>query len=810
MPRTMTSMPSGSFLGNAVLRREDPDLLTGAAEFVGDMTPPATLHAVFVRSVMAHARLDAVECDAARAAPGVAGVWSAEDLPIGAQRLFPRLPAELARLPLADKARYVGDPIAVVVADSQAAALDAAELVQVDYQPLPAVVDPFEALKPGAPVVIEAHGSNKAAEFSVRAEAGALTGHDLVVSGRFVNHRMAAAPIEPSTFLAVPASASAASGCTPVGPGAAAGGAGADEGPAAPSDPALTLWCSTQRPHEVRAKVCEALAMAEDEVRVIAPAVGGGFGAKAAVYPEFLVVAWLARALAKPVKWAETRSENLVNMVQARDVVHDAELGVTTEGDFCWLKVRAVSNSGAYPGIGGILPFITMMMATGPYRIPAVDYEAVSAVTNLTPLAAFRGAGRPEATVTLERIVDRAAAALGMDPAELRRRNLLVPGDFPFRTPTGANMDCGDYVRALDLALEKAGYAELRAEQAQRRSGGDARLLGVGVSSYVEITAMNLHNEFGSVTVELDGTVTARVGTASHGQGHATAFSQILQEVMGVPADQVRVIDGDTGEVPRGIGTVGSRSLQLAGSAVLTAAREVVDKAKRLAAALLEADGDDIVMAPGGLAVAGVPASRLSWAELAAAAAAGPDDLPEGVEPGGLECAADFDQGESSYPFGAHVSVVEIDAETGETRLLRHIAVDDCGRILNPLLVQGQVHGGVASGVAQALYEHSTFDAEGNPRNTNFADYAIPAASELPRFETAHTETPTPLNPLGAKGIGESGTIGSTPAVQGAVLDALAQAGVEHLDMPFTPQRVWRALADALDRDAGNTGGDQP
>ncbi len=772
-------------MGNAVLRREDPDLLTGSARFVGDINPPSTLHAVFVRSVMAHAQLAAVDCQTARSAPGVVGVWTAEELPIGAQRLFARLPEELTRLPLTDKARYVGDPIAVVVAKSRAAAIDAAELVEVDYLPLPALVDPFEALKPDAPLVIEAHGSNIAAEFSVKAETDELSGHDLVVSGRFINHRMAAAPIEPSSFLAVPSSA-----------------ATTDDDSVAhvqgdKAVPNLTLWCSTQRPHEVRSQVAAALNMTAEDVRVIAPAVGGGFGAKAAVYPEFLVVSWLASTLAQPVKWVETRSENLVNMVQARDVVHDVELGVTREGDFCWIKIRAVSNAGAYPSIGGILPLITMMMATGPYRIPVVDYEAVSAITNLTPLAAFRGAGRPEAAVTLERIVDRAATQLGMDPAELRRRNLLTPGDFPYRTPTGANMDCGDYVQALDLALEKAGYSQLRAEQAQRRAAGGSKLLGIGVSSYVEITAMNLHTEFGSVTVELDGTITARVGTASHGQGHATAYSQILGEVMGVRADQVRVIDGDTGEVPRGVGTVGSRSLQLGGSAVLTAAQHVVDKAKRLAAGLLEADIDDIVVTPAGLAVAGVPAVAMSWADLAQAAAAPADELPEGVEPGALAHETDFDQGESSYPFGAHVSVVEIDTETGDVRLLRHISVDDCGRILNPILVQGQVHGGVASGLAQALYEHSTFDDEGNPRNTNFADYAIPAASELPRFETAHTETPTPLNPLGAKGIGESGTIGSTPAVQGAVLDALSQAGVKHLDMPFTPQRVWRALAAA-------------
>ena len=762
-------MPSGSFMGNAVLRREDPDLLTGTARYVGDMSPEGTLHLAFVRSVMAHADIVSVDSEAARAAPGVVDVLTAADLPFAPQPLFILLPPEISRLPLADKARYVGDPIAVVVAESRAAAIDASELVEVDYGPLDAVIDPFEALEPGAPVVIEAHGSNLAAQFSTPADPDAMVGHDLTVKERIVNHRMSGAPIESSAALAAPGIGDSADG--------------------------VTLWCTTQRPHEVRDGVAAALDTPPAGVRVVAPAVGGGFGPKAVTYPEFMITAWLARRLRRPVKWVETRSENLVNMTQGRDYVNDVELGLSTDGTFRWINIKATSSAGAYPGIGAFLPFFTMLMASGPYRIGVVHYEAVAAVTNTTPVAAFRGAGRPEATLSLERIIDLAAAELAMDPAELRRRNLLAPEDFPLTTPTGANMDCGQYARALDLALETAGYAELRAEQARRRAAGDRRLLGIGVSTYVEVTAVGLFEEFGSVTVELDGTITARVGTASHGQGHATAFSQILGEVLGVPAEQVRIIHSDTAEVRRGTGTVASRSLQIGGSAVWTAANEVLDTARRLAANLLEADVGDIVVAPGGLAPAGVPARTVSWADLAAAAAAG--DLPDGVEPGGLAAETDFNQGESSYPFGAHVSVVEVDADTGEARALRHIAVDDCGRILNPVLVEGQVHGGVATGISQALYEETTYDADGNPRNTNFADYAIPAASELPRFETAHTETPTPLNPLGAKGVGESGTIGSTPAVQAAVLDALAPLGISHLDIPYTPQRVWRAIAAA-------------
>ena len=752
-------------MGNAVLRREDPDLLTGRARFVGDMAPAGTLHLAFVRSTVAHARIGSVESAEARDVAGVVDVFTAGDLAIAPQPLFIMLPPELSRLPLTGKARYVGDPVAVVVAESPVAAADGAELVVVDYEPLPAVTDPFEALKPGAAVVFEAHGSSQASELKLNAEADTLAGHDLVVSARVVNHRMSAAPIEPSAVLAVP--------------GIGNGGDG------------VTLWCTTQRPHDTRDVVAAALEEPPDRVRVIAPAVGGGFGAKGSAYPEFVVAAWLARRLGRPVRWVETRTENLTNMTQGRDHVHDLDLGLTRDGRFCWLRMRVTADVGAYPGIGALLPFFTMTMASGPYRIPAVDFEAVSVITNKASIFPFRGAGRPEATVSLERIVDLAAVELGMDPAELRRRNLLGPDEFPLTTPTGANMDSGDYARGLDLALEAAGYEELRAEQAFRRARGDRRLLGIGVSVYVEVTAGGLFEEFGSVTVEQDGTVTARVGTAPQGQGHVTAFGQILGEVLGVAPERVRIICGDTAEVPTGQGTVASRSLQVGGSAVWTAANEVLDQSRLLAASLLEADAADIVVAPGGLAVAGVPARALSWAELAAAAATGE------AETGGLAAAVDFDQGEATYPFGAHVAVVEIDADTGDTRLLRHVAVDDCGRILNPMLVQGQVHGGVATGVSQALYEQSLYDVDGNPRNTNFTDYAMPAASELPRFETHHTETPTPLNPLGAKGIGESGTIGSTPAVQSAVLDALAPLGVTHLDMPYTPQRVWRAIAAA-------------
>ena len=812
-------------LGHAVLRREDPALLRGASRYVGDMTPDGTLHLAFVRSVMAHGAVEVLDTSEAAAQPGVVGVFTAADIDIAPQQMFLMNPPEVNRPMLADGVvRFVGEPIAVVAAESQGAAVDAAELVEVDYEPRPAVLDPFEALKPDAPVLLEAQGSNRMFEFATAADPADLAGHDVVVSGRIVSQRVAAAPIEPSAVLAEPGIAGRGGaddddnaphdGSTP--PGDAVQGV-AGRGDADDSAGAVTVWCTSQMPHATRDAVAGALGLPSERVRVVAPAVGGGFGAKAYVYPEFMLAAWLALRLAQPVKWVETRSENLVNMTQGRDQIHDAEMGVTREGRICWLRTRVTANVGAYPSIGAFLPMLTMLMASGPYRIPAVDFASVGAITNTPSVAAFRGAGRPEATVALERLLDLAAAELSIDPAEMRRRNLLAPGDFPFTTPTGATMDSGEYERALDLALDTARYEDLRAEQSRRRAAGDARLLGIGVSAYVEVTAVGLLEEHGSVTVEPDGTITARVGTASHGQGHATAFTQIITEVLGVPAERVRVIHSDTAEVPRGAGTAASRSLQTGGSAVWTSASRVMEQAKRLAGGLLEADPADIVAADGGLAVAGVPARTASWAELAAAAAeeaaeayeqaaaaaeeaAEADEAggrPEGAAPGALAAETDFNQGESSYPFGAHVCAVEVDSETGDARVVRHIAVDDCGRILNPLLVEGQVHGGVATGISLALYEESAFDDYGNPRNATFAEYAIPAASELPRYETAHTETPSPLNPLGAKGIGESGTIGSTPAVQSALIDALAPLGVTHLDMPFTPRRVWRAIVSA-------------
>jgi carbon-monoxide dehydrogenase large subunit len=655
----------------------------------------------------------------------------------------------------------------VVVADTLAHAMDAAQAVVVDGDPLPAGTDPQAALAGGAPILFEDHGSNGVFETAIGADQDPLEGAAHVVECRTVSQRLAGVPMEPNGCVAVPG-----------------------------DDGRLTVWMSSQNPVAVREGLAGQLGMEPSQLRVVAPAVGGGFGPKAGLYTEHIIVSALARALGRPVKWTETRSENMVSMVHGRGMVMNTKLGLDADGKFVGLDVDVVADAGAYPAIGAFLPFFTQLMSQGVYSIPKIRYHAVSATTNTTTTGAYRGAGRPEATQMLERVIDVAAHELDIDPAELRRRNFLAPSAFPMTSLGGANYDSAEHEQALDAALSASGYAELRAEQKARRERGDVKQLGIGVSSYVEVTApAGLHVEYGKVEVGPDGKVIARVGTSAHGQGHVTAFSMIVSDMLGVPMEDITVLQSDTDEIPRGAGTMGSRSLQTAGSAVYVASENVLDKAKQLAAHLLEANAADIVVGAGGLHVAGVPSNALSWAELAQAAN---DDArrPEGMEPG-LAHELDFDGTDSTFPFGTHVAVVEVDTETGGVELLRHVAVDDCGRILNPLLVRGQQHGGIAQGAAQALYEVVSYDDDGNPITSNLADYAMPSAAELPSFEASNTETPSPRNPLGAKGIGESGTIGSTPAIHNAVVDALSHLGVKHIDMPLTGQQVWSALQAA-------------
>jgi carbon-monoxide dehydrogenase large subunit len=665
-----------------------------------------------------------------------------------------------------DRVRFVGDIVAAVVGETRAQAVDAAEQVIIDFEALPAVIDAEAALATDATVLFETHGTNLVMAFERGEDPEVLAGADVIVSERFVNQRLAAVPMEPNGILVTHV------------------------------DDGLLVRVPTQAPNSVHGSIAAAAGLPPEKVRVVAPAVGGGFGAKMDMYVEYAIAVKAALALARPVKWTETRSENMVSMTHGRGQIQHVEMGLKRDGTIVGLRAKVFQDGGAYPGIGAFLAHFTHLLAQGVYSIPKVELNSWSAATNTTTTAAYRGAGRPEATAMLERIIDIAAGELGIDPVELRRKNLIPADAFPLTTVTGANYDVGEYAKALDEACRVADYDGLRAEQAARRGRGDVKQLGIGVSTYVEVTAGGLFQEYGAIEINDDGSVTATVGTSAHGQGHETSFSMIVQELLGIPMEQVTLVQSDTALVPRGQGTMGSRSLQIGGSALYKASEEVLAKAKALAAHLLEANTDDIVLMEGaGLGVAGVPSSALSWAELAIAAK-DPAKLPEGMEPT-LAHALDFNQGEATYPFGAHIAVVEVDIETGQVEHIRHVAVDDCGRILNPMLVAGQQHGGIAQGSAQALWEGIAYDDDGNPLTANLVDYAIPSAAELPNFEASNTETPTPLNPLGAKGIGESGTIGSTPAVHNAVIDAVSYLGVRHIDMPVSAQRVWNAIAVA-------------
>ena len=770
----MTAL-QGSILGNPVLRKEDPGILTGRTEYFDDLDITGMAHVVFVRSTVAHANLGDVDISEAATMPGVLAVYNAANLELHEHQGFIMLPPTANRPPLAKgKVRFVGDIVAAVVAETRQQAADAAEATIVDYDPLPAVIDLEAAIADGATLLHDAVGSNvifSAAGMGMGAPVeGILDDADVVVSGKFVNQRLAGVPMEPNGIIVVP------------------------EGDG------LTAWVPTQAPNSIHGELSGALGLDPTNVRVRTAAVGGGFGSKAAFQVEFVIASKAALALGRPVKWTETRSENMVAMVQGRGQLQFVDLGVKRDGTITGLRVNLLAEAGAYPAIGAFLPFFTHTMSGGVYAIPKIEFNWSAVMTNTTPTAAYRGAGRPEATQLLERILDMAADELGIDPVEIRRKNFLPKFEAPGAMAASglAMYDTGDYATALDKVLEMVGYEQVLADQAARRASGDAKQLGIGIGSYVEITApAGMHAEWGAVEVEADGSVKAFVGTSAHGQGHETAFSMIVAELMGVPMDKVTLVQSDTAFIPKGAGTMGSRSLQTAGSAVYRSSEAVVDKAKQLAANLLEANVADIVVGDGGLQVAGVPAKLLSWGELAIAAkdpakSGGIDGLENG-----LRAEVDFDAGSSSFPFGTHVAVVEVDTETGRVELLRHVAVDDCGKILNPLLVRGQQHGGIAQGIAQALYEWVQFDDDGNPQTANLMDYAIPSAAEFPSFETANTETPTHLNPLGAKGIGESGTIGSTPAVHNAVVDAVSHLGIRHIDMPLSANRVWDAIQSA-------------
>ena len=752
-----------SMIGTRVVRREDPELLTVGGSYVDDLAPADALHATFVRSVMAHAEITEIDTADAAAMPGVIGVYTAADL--GLAPVPPAIPLfnqDMARTWLAtDRVRYVGEPVAVVLSTTREVGVDAAEQVLVGYEPLDVVVSMHDAVENQVLLFPEAR-TNAVVEFPQTNEVDVVADAEVRVDLRFRNHRLTAAPIEPRAAVASWAKTD--------------------------GQLSLTQWSSTQFPHTTRDNLAGACDVEADHVRVITPDVGGGFGAKGGAYPEDVLVAMLARHVSQPVRWNETRSENMLGMAHGRAMDFDASIGGTSDGRITGYRLHAVQDAGAYPAVGAILPMFTQMMVSGVYDIPNVSFSATSVVTNTAPVGAYRGAGRPEATHAIERMIDLFAAEIGMDPAEVRRRNFIAPEDFPYVTSTGANMDSGEYEKALDAVIDAADYTALRAEQERRRNSESEPLLGLGWSSYVEITNPTNAGEFGSIEVRPDGSALVLTGSSAHGQGHHTTFAQLANEVTGIPMDRIEVRHGDTAEVPRGGGTGGSRSLQLGGSAVWQASEEVVVRAKDAAAELLEANPADIVLntKSASFSVVGTPAVSAGWAEVAAHVAAKENEA--------LKTVVDFNPEAPTFPFGAHLSVVEVDRDTGAVTALRHIACDDAGVLVNPLIVDGQVHGGVASGIAHALIEEFVYDSDGNPQTANFMDYGIASAAELPSFERLPMETPTPRNPLGAKGIGESGTIGATPAVQNAVIDALAHLGVRHIEIPTLPERVWTAM----------------
>lgn len=763
----VTTIPPSVF-GTPALRTEDPRFLRGEGRYLENVAIEGSLRAVFVRSIFPHATLNGVQgLEEARAMLGVVGVYTATDLGLPAQPPSGNVEAPGGELALpfyrevlaTDRLRFVGEPFAVVIAETTGQAEDAAEEIWADAEPLAAVTDPEVARGDDAPLLWPDIGTNVAHGFAHNWDVDVLDGSDVVVVARFVNQRVAPVPMEANGIAVIP-----------------------EEGDR------FTVWVSSQAPFDVRSDAAEALGVDRKAVHVIAPDVGGGFGAKLLIYPEYLVVAKVAQLLGRPVRWFESRTESMLGLNHGRAQVQHVQVGARRDGTLVGLRVELLGDMGAYP-VGAYLPVTTGEMAAGVYRWEqGVAFRGSSVVTNAVPTMAYRGAGRPEATAMVERAVDMVATELGIDPVALRRRNLVPADAFPWKSATGMEYDTGDYEKALGEAMRVSGYEALRAEQAARRTRGDHLQLGIGVSTYVEITSFS-SREFAEVRVGGDGLITVFAGTSSHGQGHETAFAQLAAAIMGVPMERVRVIHSDTELVERGEGTWGSRSLQAGGSSVALRAGEVVEQARRVAAELLEADEADLEgPVDGGFRVAGVPERVATWSALA-------QEALRRDEP--LAAKGRYAQPGSTFPFGAHVAVVEVDVETGEATLVRHVAVDDCGRILNPILVRGQQHGGIAQGVAQALFEEVVHDKVGNPLTATLATYAIPSAADLPSFEASNTETPTDVDPLGAKGIGESGAIGATPAVQNAVVDALAHLGVRHIDMPCTPERVWRAIRAA-------------
>jgi carbon-monoxide dehydrogenase large subunit len=757
---------AGSILGASVKRVEDPRFVTGHGKYLGDMHFADELWMTVVRSPVPHAVVTSIDVDAAAAMPGVVAIYTAADfaglkMPIE----FGGHPEPMHR-PLipADRVRFVGDIVAVVVAETAAQAVDAADQVWPDYDELGVVVDPKDADAPDAPLLYPDHGSNLAKTHRLEATSDDPGPDEVVIKATIRHQRMAAIPLESNSAVSVPR-----------------------------ADGGLDVWAGSQQAHGHRNVFSATLGIDRELVHLKIPDMGGGFGAKIATYPEQVLTAAIALKLERPVRWEESRRENLLVMSHGRAQTHDVTLYASREGKVRRVEYVVIQDAGAYPLYGAEIPLFTKRMTAGPYLIPELDFTSRSLVTNTTPTHAYRGAGRPEATLSLERLMDMLAAELDLDPAEVRRRNFIPADAFPHVTASGERYDSGRYADALQLALTTAGYDELRAEQQRRRAAGDRRQLGIGLGSYVEITAPGGRKDWGRVEVHDDGSVTIFSGASSHGHSHETTFAQLASQILKVPMDRITFVQADTDRIKRGGGTMGSRSMQMAGSAIKRAGDAVVDKARQIVAHVAEARLDDVVQFDDGrIGVTGVPDTGRSLGEVSQLAS-DPANLPEGMGPG-LDADDLWEQEHATVPFGTHVSVLEVDTETGDVTILRHIACDDPGTVFSRMIVDGQVHGGVAQGIGQAIYEQVLYDEAGTPLTANLTSYLIPTAVVTPSIEIDRTTTTTDQNPLGVKGIGEAGTIGSTPAVVNAVIDALSPFGVTHIDMPLTPSKVWKAI----------------
>lgn len=776
------------YVGQRVKRTEDPRLVQGLAHYVDDIKLPDMLHVAFLRSMYAHAKITSIDVSEAQHAPGVIAVYTGKDAAdkigqIPTAGALPDLKVPDYRVLAKDKVYFVGQPIAVVVATDKYAARDAIDLIMIDYEELPPVVD-AEAAAKGGTIIHEHFASNIA--YTLTSGEGdidaALASADKVIKQRITNQRLAPISMEPRGVIAR----------------------------YLPGEQELTLWSSTQIPHLLRTQVAVMLGFPENKLRVITPEVGGGFGSKLNVYAEEALLCWISMQLSKPVKWIESRRENMQGTIHGRGQTGEIEVGIKNDGTITGLRYNVVADLGAYHQLlTPAIPTLTGLMLSGCYKIPAIQMNVTGVFTNKMATDAYRGAGRPEATYVIERAADLVAAELGMDPVDVRRKNFPAPDEFPFKTATGLFYDSGNYEVALDKALANSGYQKLREEQKKARDEG--RLVGIGVSSYVEICALGPSQampaggwESATVRIEPTGKVTVLTGASPHGQGQETSFAQIVADELGIDLADITVIHGDTSVVQYGIGTFGSRATAVGGTAVFNAVQALKEKAAKIAAHMMGVDASAVAFKEGQFTTEAAMAAAAEGTESVkspasiaiqqvALAAHLAREIPQGMEPG-LSATNFFEPSNFTFPFGTHIAVVEVDRDTGDIKFLRYVAVDDCGRQINPMLVEGQVHGGIIQALGQALYEEVVYDENGQLVTGTLMDYAVPKAAHAPWLELDSTVTPTPVNPLGVKGVGEAGTIGATPAIVNAVVDAMAPFGVRHLDMPIRPESLWRII----------------